>query len=178
MSEDHAIYFASAEPGLESAFTTRPDGEQSGGEQPSQEPGDSDITQQTPDEQATSFAIGTHENGKRQPTPGDNSPSGGDQLDDDSALEQGSINLMDDVVNSFRRKEITKFKALSNILAVLDSNTTKPEKTKDAPVKYYSRTLNEIEALAASAIRRGLRTQRGLQPSMRPSPEPIHAERQ
>jgi len=63
MSEDHAIYFVSAEPGLESAFTTGLDGEQPGGEQPLQEPGDSDITQQTPDEQATSFAIGTHENG-------------------------------------------------------------------------------------------------------------------
>jgi len=79
---------------------------------------------------------------------------------------------MDDVINSFRWKEITKFKALSNILAVLDSNTTKPEKTKDAAVKYYSCTLDEIEALAASAIRRGL------QPSTRPSPEAIHAKRQ
>jgi len=50
MSEDHAIYFASAEPGLEPAFTTGPDGEQPRGEQPLQEPGDSDVTQQTPDE--------------------------------------------------------------------------------------------------------------------------------
>jgi len=66
---------------------------------------------------------------------------------------------MDDVVDSFQWKEIMKFKALSNILTVLDSNTTKPEKTKDAAVKYYSRTLNEIEALAASAIRQGLQTQ-------------------
>ena len=41
MSEDHAIYFASAEPGHKSAVTT---GEQPGGEQPLQEPGDPDIT--------------------------------------------------------------------------------------------------------------------------------------
>jgi len=159
MSEDHAIYFVSAEPGHESAITTGSNGEQPGGEPPLQEPGDSDITQQTPDERATSFAIGMHENGKQQPTTDNDNPSGGDQHDDDSALEQDSINLMDDVVDSFRWKEIMKFKALLNILAVLDSNTTKPEKTKDAAVNYYSRTLNEIKALAASAIRRGQRTQ-------------------
>jgi len=111
-------------------------------------------------------------------SPDDDSPSGGDQLDDDSALEQGSIDLMDNVINSFRWKEIMKFKALLNILAVLDSNTTKPEKTKDAAVKYYLCTLNEIEALTASAIRRGQQTQWGLQPSTRPSPEAIHAKRQ
>jgi len=83
---------------------------------------------------------------------------------------------MDDVIDSFRQKEITKFKALLNILAVLNSNTTKPEKTKDATVNYYSHTLNEIKALAASVIRQGQRTQRRLQPSTRPSPEAIHAK--
>ena len=78
-------------------------------------------------------------------------------------MDEESINLIDDVVENFRSKEITKLKALCNIITILDFDTSRSEKTKDAAVEYYSRTLNEIEALAASAIKRGEQAQRGLQ---------------
>ena len=60
---------------------------------------------------------------------------------------------MDDVVESFRQDEITKLKALSQIISILDFNPSRTEKAKDAAVEYYSRTLNEVEALASAATR-------------------------
>ena len=60
---------------------------------------------------------------------------------------------MDDVVECFRQEELTKLKALSNIISILDFNPSRTKRAKDTAVKYYSRTLDEIEALATSVIR-------------------------
>lgn len=191
MSEGHAIYFASAEPGHESSDTDNADGGRQGssatfdsnpglprGEHASQDPGNPNVTQQTADGDTNVISMGTPENGQRQPSPERNESNTGDLRNDDSPFEQESINLMDDVVESFRRKETTKLKALSTIIGILDSNTTKPEKTKDAAVESYSRTLNEVEALAASAIRRGQQVQQGLQPPGTPNTQTAHARDQ
>jgi hypothetical protein len=62
---------------------------------------------------------------------------------------------MDNVVEDFREKKVTKLKALSQIISILDFNPARTEEAKDASVEHYSRTLDEIEALASSATRRG-----------------------
>jgi len=76
-----------------------------------------------------------------------------------------SIEYMDEVVNNFRCGEITKLKALSNIISILDFNPSRTEPAKDAAVEYYAKTLNEVEALASSAVKRGRHAQVGLQPN-------------
>ena len=175
MSESHANFFASAVPGNESSITTGSNGEQHGGEQPSFGLHDTGFTEETPNERGESIVIGSNENeGRRgRSTPDDDNP-GREDHNNDSALEEEAIDLMDDVVESFRSKEITKLKALSKIFTILDFSTSRPEKTKDAAAEYYSRTLNEIEALAATAIKRGEQAQRGIQPSERASHGSMH----
>jgi len=83
----------------------------------------------------------------------------------DGNPEDESIEYMDEVVNNFRRGEITKLKALSNIISILDFNPSRTEPAKDAAVVYYAKTLNKVEALASSAVKRGRHSQVGLQPN-------------
>ena len=165
MSENHANFFASAVPGNESSITTGSNGDQRGREQPSEEP-ETEATHEARHGRHESIIIGENDNGRQrdQPTP-DDDLAGEEGHENERALDEESINLMDDVVESFRSKEITKLKALSNIITILDFDTSRTEKTKDVAVEYYSRTLDEIEALATSAVKRGEHVQRGLQPT-------------
>ena len=71
---------------------------------------------------------------------------------------------MDDVVESFRCEEISKLKALSNIISILDFNPSRAERTKDLAVEHYSWTLDEVKALAITAIKQGQHAQQGLEP--------------
>ena len=93
-----------------------------------------------------------------------------DELDDSNEgnkrnPEDESIEYMDEVVDSFRQNEISKLKALSNIISILDFNPSRTEEAKDAAVQYYAKTLDEVEALASSAVKRGQHAQIGLQPN-------------
>ena len=73
---------------------------------------------------------------------------------------------MDEVVEDFRRNEITKLKALSKIISILDFNPSRTEEGKDAAVESYAKTLEEIESLASSATRRGEHAAAGLRPNL------------
>ena len=90
-----------------------------------------------------------------------------DELDGEEKRnpEDKSIEYMDDVVDSFRRKEISKLKALSNIISILNFNPSRTEEAKDAAVEYYAKTLDEVEAIDSSAVKRGRHAQIGLQPN-------------
>jgi len=80
-------------------------------------------------------------------------------------LEDESIKYMDEVIDSFRHEEISKLKALSNTISILDFNLSRIEWAKDAAVEYYTKTRDEVEALASSAIRQWRHTEIGLQPN-------------
>ena len=97
MSESHANFFASAVPGNESSITTGSNGEQHGGEQPSFGLHDTGFTEETPNERGESIVIGSNENeGRRgRSTPDDDNP-GREDHNNDSALEEEAIDLMDD----------------------------------------------------------------------------------
>ena len=82
---------------------------------------------------------------------------------------------MDDVVENFRREELTKLKALSNIISILNFNPSRTERAKDAAVEHYACTLDEIEALATSAIKRGEHAQRGLHFTGEPNSGSVHS---
>ena len=101
-----------------------------------------------------------HEQHVRPSTQGGDGDSPRDSRDEprdednkESALEEELINLMDDIVESFRREEISKLKALSNIISILDFNLSRAERTKVLAVEHYSRTLDEVKALAITAIK-------------------------
>jgi len=70
-------------------------------------------------------------------------------------IDQESIEEMDNIVNSFRHDEIMKLKALSKILSILNVNQSRTERSKNAAVEYYTKTLDEIQALSSSAAWRG-----------------------
>jgi len=82
---------------------------------------------------------------------------------DRANLEDESIEYMDDVVDNSRQGEITKLKALSNIISILKFNPSRTNRAKDVAIEYYAKTLNEVEALASSAVKRGKHTEVGLQ---------------
>ena len=116
--------------------------------------------------QPTPIGEDDHEQHVRPSTPGGDgdylTDSRNDPRDEDnkeSALKEESINLMDDIVKIFRRKEISKLKALSNIISILDFNPSRAERTKDLAVKHYSWTLDEVEALTLTAIKQGQHAQ-------------------
>ena len=103
-----------------------------------------------------------HERNVRHKSTGDDSPRPEDEPDQDDLDEDEQqhpedecIEYMDDVVESFRRGELTKLKALSQIISILNFNPSRTEEAKDAAIEYYSRTLNEVEALASSVTRQG-----------------------
>jgi len=70
-------------------------------------------------------------------------------------IEQESIEQMDNIIDSFRSNEITKLKALSTIISILDLNPSRTEGAKDAAMEYYTKTLDEVQALSSSVIGRG-----------------------
>ena len=136
MSEDHVNFFASAVPGNESSITPESNGGR-GGEQPSEEPHEPEFTHEAQHERRESIIIAENDNRwqRERATPEDDI-SGGDR-NNEHTLDEESINLMDNVVENFRSKEITKLKALCNIITILDFDTCRSEKTKDAAVEYY-----------------------------------------
>jgi len=84
-------------------------------------------------------------------------------------------------VDNFRQGEITKLKALSNIISILEFNVSRTNQAKDAAIKYYAKTLDEVEALASSVVKQGKHTEVRLQSnctqSERREPRNIHANR-
>ena len=157
------LFFASTIPGHGSSSTLGSNGARPGDERPSnisREVGDGQHDESpTPREVRSDWRSGTnptsevrHEqcgSSRIESPPGDeenpnrnNSPG-----DDEQNPEDECIKYMDDVVETFRRKETMKLKARSQIISILDFNPSRTEEAKDAAVKYYARTLNEIEAL-------------------------------
>ena len=170
-AEDHARLSASTVPGHRSSSTLGLNGAQPGDDRPSnvsREVGDGQH-----DESPTPREVRSDQRGSTNPTsevrheqrgssriespPGDEeNPNGEDSPgDDEQNPEDECIKYMDDVVETFRRKETMKLKALSQIISILNFNPSRTEQAKDAAVEYYARTLNEIEALASSAAKRG-----------------------
>ncbi|KIJ90179.1 hypothetical protein K443DRAFT_116981, partial [Laccaria amethystina LaAM-08-1] len=74
---------------------------------------------------------------------------------DEFEIDKESIEEMDEIVENFRRDKITKLKALSTIISILDGNQSRTERAKDAAVEYYAKTLDEVQSLSSSAVRRG-----------------------
>jgi len=70
-------------------------------------------------------------------------------------IEEECIKQMDNIVEVFRSNEIMKLKVLSSIISILDLNPSRTEWAKDTAVKYYAKTLDEVQALSSSAIWRG-----------------------
>ena len=160
MSDGHANLFASAVPANESSSTIGSNGDQPARNEHSEQSHGTNSSRETRNERNASIAAGEDADGQpEQQLPRDDD----EDPDEEYSLEEESINLMDEIVENFRRKEITKLKALSNIISILDFNPSITERAKDAAVEHYSRTLNEIEALATSAAQRGEHAQRGLQ---------------
>ena len=62
------------------------------------------------------------------------------------------------------------------IILILNINTSSSQRAKDSAVKYYGKTLDEIEALSSSASRRGELAQQALQQGGG-SPKPVHVTR-
>ena len=160
------------------------------GENGSEQRGEENIARQTGDterytpefredqEGRTSPAIQIDDENGSEPDhePTDESPHVVKITWDGDYIESESIEQMDDIVEDFRQNNITKFKALSTIILILDLNQSSSERAKDSAIKYYGKTLDEIQALSSSASRRGEIAQQGLQRG-RGSPEPVHAIR-
>ena len=160
MSDGHANLFASAVPANESSSTIGSNGDQPARNEHSEQSHRTNSSRETRNERNTSITAGEDADGQpEQQLPRDDD----EDPDEEYSLEEESINLMDEIVENFRRKEITKLKALSNIISILNFNPSRTECAKDAAVEHYSCTLNEIEALATSAAQRGEHAQRGLQ---------------
>lgn len=66
-------------------------------------------------------------------------------------------------------------KALSNIISILNFNPSRTKQAKDVAVEHYSHTLDEIEALTTSAIKRGEHAQQGLQFTGEPNTGSVHS---
>jgi len=75
-----------------------------------------------------------------------------DQTKETEILRMNPLS-MDKVIDNFRHGEITKLKALSNIISILDFNPSRTEPAKDAAVEYYVKTLNKVEALTSSVLK-------------------------
>ena len=185
MSENHARLFASAVPGNGSSNTVESNG--SGrvrrehanltGENGSERSGEGELIEQTgyvgrytpemrdDDDNRTSppAQIDDENGGERDYEWRGGSPQDDSNPGDEIYIEKESIEQMDDVIESFRQSKLTKLKALSTIISILDLNRSSSEQAKDSAVKYYERTLDEIQALSSSASRRGELAQQALQ---------------
>ena len=130
MSEEHANLFASTVPAHELTSAIESNGDRRAGSQRSREPDSAHPTHASRHEREQSTPIGEDGNERRvrhAPPDEDNTSNQGNVHDDESALEEESINLMDDVVENFRCEELTKLKALSNIISILDFNLSRTE---------------------------------------------------
>ena len=177
MSEGHAYLFVSIVPGHELSGTIGSNGDQPAVSQHSRAPSSADIACMPRNEWEQSTPIGEDGDGQQtnHATPNKDDQSNPGNTHDESSLEEESINLMDNIVERFRHRELTKLKALSNIVSILNFNPSRTEQAKDAAVKYYSCMLNEIEALATSAIRWGEHAQQGLQSTREPNSGSVHS---
>ena len=130
MSDEHASFFVSAVPGNESSNTTGLNGDRPGGERPSQELRDTDFTQETRHERGESIIIGTNENEqwRRQSTP-DNDHRDGEHNDNESGLDQESIELMDNIIETIQFVSLETGKTFI-FLAKLHQGTTIVDKFK------------------------------------------------
>ena len=178
MSEEHANLFVSAVPVHKSSSTIGLNGDQQGGSQRSREPDSAHPTHASLHEWEQSTPIGEDGN-ERQVRPAtphkDNASNQGNAHDNKSALEDESINLMDDIVKNFRHEEITRLKALCNIISILNFNPSRTKWAKNVAVEHYSHTLDEIEALATSVIKWGEHVQQGLQFTREPNTGSVHS---
>ena len=164
MSDNHARLFTSAVPGNGSSDTV---GENGNGHE-----GETDITQETWDI------------GRYTPDQSDNRQRGTSPLGETGDVDDGEpneielecIERMDDLVKNFRCNEITKLKVLSCIISILDLNPSRSEWVKDAAVEYYAKTLDEVQALSSSAVRRGTIVENAFD-SGRQSPNPTESRR-
>jgi len=183
MSGDHERLFVSTVPGNGSSSTI---GSNGGGrndirrtntirETGNEQANESIAPEQTRDNEHTPIPEDRND-GDEQPDSSQNELSrandGNRKIDELPGSNQGdgnpedeSIEYMDEVVNNFRRGEITKLKVLSNIISILDFNPSRTEPAKDAAIEYYAKTLNKVEALASSVVKRGRHAQVGLQPN-------------
>ena len=162
-SEDHAQLFVSTIPGNGSSSTLGSNAARRANEgtiEPGNEPSTTGETGNGRHPRTPFTPEVRHERNVRHESTGDDSPRPEDEpnrddLDEDEQQhpEDECIKYMDDIVESFRQGELTKLKALSQIISILDFNPSRTEEAKDAAIKYYSRTLNEVEALASSATR-------------------------
>jgi len=146
---DHARLFASAVPGNGSSNTT--------GENGNDQHTETVATRQTRDD-VRRYTPELSDSGQHRTSPA--SKDGDDELEDPNdggptEIEQESIEQMDNIVDSFRSNKITKLKALSTIISILDLNPSRTEGAKDAAVEYYTKTLDKVQALSSSAVRRG-----------------------
>ena len=164
MSDNHARLFASAVPGNGSSDII---GENGNGHE-----GETDVTQETRD--VGPYTPDQSDNGQRGTSPVGQT---GDVDDGEpNEIEQECIEQMDDLVENFRCNEITKLKALSSIISILDLNPSRSERAKDAAVEYYAKTLDEVQALSSSAVRRGTIAENAFD-SRRQSPNPTESRR-
>jgi len=171
MSENHARLFASAVPGNGSSNTI--------GENGSDHNGETNNIQQTENvghytpESPDSGQHGTTPNGEIGDDKGDHRNNRGELSPEDNDrgeqpdIEEECIEQMDNIVKVFRSNEITKLKALSSIISILNLNPSRTEQAKDAAVEYYAKTLNKVQALSSSAIRRGDIARDALEPRKR-----------
>ena len=183
MSDNHARLFASAVPGNGSSNTVgsnasrRTTGEQvniageNGSEQGETNPSRSfgDVGRYTPEirdiqENRTSPPAQIDDDeGDPDREPGERGSRDDSIEREGDFIESESIEQMDDVVENFRENKLTKLKALSTIISILDLNPSSSERAKDSAVEYYAKTLDEIQALSSSATRRGELAQHALQ---------------
>jgi len=131
MSEGHANLFASAIPAKESSSTIGSIGDQRGANSRSAELRGTSAFEETGNERRVPLPAGEDGEGqfpKRPSTPGDEGGGNPGSVDGDGpTLAQESIDLMDDIVEKFRCKDIMKLKALSNIISILDFNPSRSE---------------------------------------------------
>jgi hypothetical protein len=152
---DHARLFASAVPENGSSDTI--------GENGDNQRGEADITQQTGNVgQYTPEPSNDGQHGTSPTREIGNDERGSPDDRESNQIEEECIEQMDDIVESFRSNEITKLKALSTIISILDLNPSRTEGAKDAAVECYAKTLDEIQALSSSAVRRSRIAERAL----------------
>ena len=170
-AEDHARLFAFTVPGNISASTLGSNGAGRSDDRGSNiiaeardGPDESPTPREVRDERRIRTTLASeirHDRNPRRDSTGVSSPrptnpdEGDFDEDEQRNPEDECIEYMDDIVENFRRNEVTKLKALTQIISILDFNPSRTEEAKDAAVEYYSKTLNEVEALASSATKRG-----------------------
>ena len=124
MSEGHANLFAFAVPANESSSTIGLNGDQPARNEHSEQSHGTNSSRETRNERNTSITAGEDADGQpEQQLPRDND----EDPDEEYSLEEESINLMDEIVENFRCKEITNSVRRSSSLDwKKDRNRTEP----------------------------------------------------